>query len=245
MKIDANPTRSGISATSNIGRLNEMPQRAMRGSGGRSRRRRPSCRRRDHSANKETPSPHPGPIFAGSSFSVNKGLCRWPPNRERSRFADLGRRRARLHDRRSGSTSENAAAGSPDHRPFECSHEPGRQRRASRVARGKPRIPRRLLLRPWPHEARRVLWRHFDHAGRRRLTTPLPRKGAPAPTDADDRFDDSRTLRRTLASNGKQASVIWAAIGGGRLAWRTCAFCECARQHVGAGWTVAALASAQ
>ena len=27
-----------------------------------------------------------------------------------------------------------------------------------------------------------------------------PRKGAPVPTDADDRFDDSRHLRRTLAS---------------------------------------------
>jgi hypothetical protein len=45
--------------------------------------------------------------------------------------------------------------------------------------------------------------------------------------------------------NGKQASVIWAGVGGGRRVWRTCAFCECARQHVGAGWTVAALASAQ
>ena len=30
----------------------------------------------------------------------------------------------------------------------------------------------------------------------------MPRKGAPAPTDADDRFDDSRHPRRTLASNG-------------------------------------------
>jgi hypothetical protein len=29
---------------------------------------------------------------------------------------------------------------------------------------------------------------------------PLPRKGASAPTDADDRFDDSRHPRRTLAS---------------------------------------------
>ncbi len=74
---------------------------------------------------------------------------------------------------------------------------------------------------------------------------PLPRKGASAPTDADDRFDDLRHSRRTLASNGKQASVIWAGVGGGRRAWRTCAFCECARQHVGAGWTGAALASAQ
>jgi hypothetical protein len=73
----------------------------------------------------------------------------------------------------------------------------------------------------------------------------MPRKGAPAPTDADDRFDDSRPPRRTLASNGKQASVIWAGVRGGPRAWRTCAFCECARQHVGAGWTVAALASAQ
>ena len=36
----------------------------------------------------------------------------------------------------------------------------------------------------------------------------MPRKGAPAGTDADDRFDDSRHLRWTLASNGKHASVI-------------------------------------
>ena len=41
---------------------------------------------------------------------------------------------------------------------------------------------------------------------------PLPRKGTPAPTDADDRFDDSRHLRRTLASTGKQASAIWAGV---------------------------------
>ena len=45
----------------------------------------------------------------------------------------------------------------------------------------------------------------------RLLTTPkrtrgLPRKGAPAPTDGDDRFDDSRHPRRTLASNGSRSS---------------------------------------
>jgi len=73
----------------------------------------------------------------------------------------------------------------------------------------------------------------------------MPRKGAPAPTDADDRFDDSRHPRRTLPSNGKQASAIWAGVRGNRRASRTCAFCECARQHVGAGWTLAALAFAQ
>ena len=33
-------------------------------------------------------------------------------------------------------------------------------------------------------------------------TTGSPRKGAPAPTDAGDRFDDSRHPPRTLASNG-------------------------------------------
>jgi hypothetical protein len=32
----------------------------------------------------------------------------------------------------------------------------------------------------------------------------MPRKGAPARTDADDRFDDSRDPHRTLASNGKR-----------------------------------------
>ncbi len=47
------------------------------------------------------------------------------------------------------------------------------------------------------------------------------------------------------ASNGKQVSVIGAGIRDSRRAWRTRAFCECARQHVGAGWTLAALASAQ
>jgi len=72
----------------------------------------------------------------------------------------------------------------------------------------------------------------------------MPRKGASAPTDADDRFDDSRHPRRTLASNGKQASAIWAGVRGSRRASRTCALCECARQHVGAGWTLAALAFA-
>ena len=36
----------------------------------------------------------------------------------------------------------------------------------------------------------------------RRAASALPRKGASAPTDADDRFDDSRHPRRTLASNG-------------------------------------------
>ena len=70
-------------------------------------------------------------------------------------------------------------------------------------------------------------------------------KGTPAPTDADDRFDDSRHLRRTLASNGKQASAIWAVVRGSRRASRTCAFCERARQHLGAGRTLSALAFAQ
>ena len=94
-----------------------------------------------------------------------------------------------------------------------------------------------------PSATRLTASRHpLSHSG---VDTGRPRKGAPAPTDADDRFDDSRHPRRTLASNGKQASVIWAGVGGGPRAWRTCAFCECARQHVGAGWTVAALASAQ
>ena len=37
----------------------------------------------------------------------------------------------------------------------------------------------------------------------RRRAAGSPRKGAPAPTDADDRFDDSRHLRRTLASTDR------------------------------------------
>ena len=89
---------------------------------------------------------------------------------------------------------------------------------------------------------RRSLKRNRHERGDR--TSASPRKGASAPTDADDRFDDSRHPRRTLASNGKQASVIGAGIRDSRRAWRTRAFCECARQHAGAGWTLAALASA-
>ncbi len=37
-------------------------------------------------------------------------------------------------------------------------------------------------------------------------TSASSRKGTPARTDADDRFDDSRHLRRTLASNGSRSS---------------------------------------
>lgn len=61
----------------------------------------------------------------------------------------------------------------------------------------------------------------------------------------------SRSLRRFTASAPdaclqRQAGVRHLRRGRRRPpAWRTCAFCECARQHVGAGWTVAALASAQ
>jgi len=51
--------------------------------------------------------------------------------------------------------------------------------------------------------------------------------------------------RRTPRINGKQTSVIWAGIRGSRRAWRTSAFCESARQHAGAGLTLAALAFAQ
>ncbi len=87
-----------------------------------------------------------------------------------------------------------------------------------------------------------------DRSARLRRSRPAcasPRKGAPAPTDADDRFDDSRHPRRTLASNGKQAYAVWPGVRGSRRASRTRAFCECARRHVGAGWTLAALAFAQ
>jgi hypothetical protein len=76
-------------------------------------------------------------------------------------------------------------------------------------------------------------------------TIATPRKGASAPTDADDRFDDSRHRRRTLASNGKQASVIWSRRVAAVRRWRTSAFCESARQQVGVGWTQPALAFAQ
>ena len=63
----------------------------------------------------------------------------------------------------------------------------------------------RLLLPDDAHVEPRepdVARRAAPFVGRR--AAGLPRKGAPAPTDADDRFDDSRHPRRTLASNGKR-----------------------------------------
>jgi hypothetical protein len=65
-----------------------------------------------------------------------------------------------------------------------------------------------------------------------------------------------RRRRRSLSSsrrlaadarNQRQAGVRHLGPGdyGSRRAWRTCAFCESARQHVGAGWTLAARAIAQ
>jgi hypothetical protein len=67
------------------------------------------------------------------------------------------------------------------------------------------------------------------------------------PSVSDGKADVFRhlgALRRALGINGKQASVILAGIRGSRRAWRTCAFCESARQHACAGWTLAALAFA-
>jgi hypothetical protein len=63
--------------------------------------------------------------------------------------------------------------------------------------------------------------------------------------EVDARFRRLGALRRALGTNGKQAPVILAGVGGSRRAWRTRAFYECARQHVGALWTLAALAFAQ
>ena len=54
----------------------------------------------------------------------------------------------------------------------------------------------------------------------------MPRKGASAPTYADDRFDDSRHPRRTLASNGWDAPGVVAV----RMARRTLAFRESERR---------------
>ena len=48
-----------------------------------------------------------------------------------------------------------------------------------------------------------------------------------------------------LLATASRRPVIWAGIRGSRRAWRTCAFCESARQHGGAGWTLAAFAFAQ
>jgi hypothetical protein len=82
----------------------------------------------------------------------------------------------------------------------------------------------------------RVQWRPSNRPAARRRAIGMPRKGASAPTDADDRFTIHATRAGRSASNGKQVSVIGAGIRDNRRARRTCAFCECARQHVGAGW---------
>jgi len=59
-----------------------------------------------------------------------------------------------------------------------------------------------------PAGARRTTARRQEHYARRASRAiAMPRKGALAPTDADDRFDDSRHWRRTLASNGKHPPV--------------------------------------
>ena len=47
-----------------------------------------------------------------------------------------------------------------------------------------------------------------DRPDGREPAMSLPRKGTPAGTDADDRFADSRHLRRTLAFNGSRTSAV-------------------------------------
>ena len=103
--------------------------------------------------------------------------------------------------------------------------------------KGPRRICPGLAVPPHPCKHSEASARATRPTGSRFATT--------GPVDEDDRYHNSRRDRLTLACNGKQACVIWAGVGGSRRAWRTCAFCECARQHVGAGWTLAALAFAQ
>ena len=74
---------------------------------------------------------------------------------------------------------------------------------------------RRLLSSSDGHGGALALWRRSSTPTAPAPACALPRKGASAPTDADDRFDDSRHPRRTPASNAKEASVIWAGVGGG------------------------------
>jgi hypothetical protein len=90
-----------------------------------------------------------------------------------------------------------------------------------------------------------VLRRRSTRQAAPALTSGLPRIGASAPARVDARSCPSQRRARAIAINGKHASAIWAGVRGSRRASRTCAFCECARQHVGAGWTLAALAFAQ
>ena len=94
-------------------------------------------------------------------------------------------------------------------RPADGAAEPIRPAQPCQVrrTRGVIREPTRKLL-PSP---RIVSPRHQPASHRRgtllqRTGYPLPRKGAPAPTDADDRFADSRHPHRTVASNGSRSS---------------------------------------
>jgi hypothetical protein len=59
----------------------------------------------------------------------------------------------------------------------------------------------------WAVSTGRLVSTASAHATHRSGMIAMPRKGAPAPTAANDRFDDSRHLRRTLASNGEHPRV--------------------------------------
>ena len=85
--------------------------------------------------------------------------------------------------------NRDSTGGPPDraHAP-PCRRFPDRQSRPT---------PRGSWLRPRGGLARRPEGRC------------LATDGAPAPTDADDRFDDSRYLPRTLASNGRSSGAFW------------------------------------
>jgi hypothetical protein len=63
---------------------------------------------------------------------------------------------------------------------------------------------------------------------------------ASAPTEADDRFEDSRRVRRTLACNGKKASASGTDSDGNRMTPRASAFRESTGPVLDAiGWLLA------
>jgi hypothetical protein len=85
------------------------------------------------------------------------------------------------------------------------------ERDASSKRSGPPRplsLSPKLSGAPAPNRATRatIEFPKSDRPDGREPAMPLPRKAAPAPTDADDRFDDSRHPHRPVASNGSRSS---------------------------------------
>ncbi len=128
---------------------------------------------------------------SGSSHSI----LRWPPRLERSFAVPAGR-------------SLPATAPVPEIAvPFGLEHASPVTHDRFRPGAGRVSLALRRHLnhadRRGPTGAARLHWRRLAFRGAAERACAMPRKGTPAPTDADDRFPDSRHLRRTLASNGE------------------------------------------